>query len=83
LKYIEKKYSSFVKESRKHNHTWGLSTMFRENRTIYDMIYESNILDVSEYAKDESNIILTAKQLSMWDNSLDFSNGCSESCEPF
>jgi 3'-phosphoadenosine 5'-phosphosulfate sulfotransferase (PAPS reductase)/FAD synthetase len=83
LKMIEDKYGNFIKESRKDKATWSSSTMFREDRSINDMIEESHIIDTSDFAKDESNIILTAKQISMWDNSLDMSGGCTESCEVF
>jgi len=40
-------------------------------------------LELDEYAKDESRLLETAKQISMWDNKLDFNGGCIESCEAF
>jgi hypothetical protein len=53
------------------------------NRSINDIYDESFMIDLSDFAKDESRLILDAKQLSMWDDSLDMNGGCVESCEVF
>lgn len=58
-------------------------TMFRKNRNIDDMICESEFLDITEFAQDESKLISTAIQLSLWEEELDGNFGCVESCEAF
>lgn len=54
---------------------------FRENMVIDDIIEESKL--PFEMAKDTSKIIDTWKQVAMWDEYLDISGGCTESCEVF
>lgn len=84
LKMIEKKYGRFIPKSRAEKQDkWKPVFFFREQRSISDMIEESAFLDLSEFAKDESRLLETAKQISMWDNKLDFNGGCIESCEAF
>ncbi len=83
LKYIEGKYGRFIPETRIKQDKGENSYFFYDNRSIYDIIQESQYLDLSDFAKDESQLINTAKQLSMWDNKLDMNSGCVESCEAF
>lgn len=84
LKMVEEKYKRFIPASRVKKQDKGqLVFFFRDQRSITDMIEESELLDLAEYAQDESKLIETAKQISMWDNKLDFSGGCIESCEAF
>ena len=81
FKYIENKYGSFFPRGGSYNYEF--MRFFRHRRSINDIIQESNFLDLSDYAKDESNILNLAKQMSMWDIELDGNAGCSESCEAF
>lgn len=84
LKMIEKKYGKFIPKSRAEKQDKGQDVwFFREQRSITDMIEESELLELDEYAKDESKLLETAKQISMWNNKLDFNGGCIESCEAF
>jgi hypothetical protein len=52
---------------------------YRDNMTIDEIIEESKLPFVE--AVDESKIIATGKQMSMFDNYLDSNYGCVESCE--
>lgn len=81
LKHIENKYGSYF--PRGGEYTYEFMRFFRHRRSIADVIEESYLLDLSDFAKDESHIIDTAKQLAMWSEDLDSNGGCSESCEAF
>jgi 3'-phosphoadenosine 5'-phosphosulfate sulfotransferase (PAPS reductase)/FAD synthetase len=52
---------------------------YRDNMTIDEIIDESKLPFIE--AVDESKIIATGKQMSMFDNYLDSNYGCVESCE--
>ena len=81
LKHIHSKYCRYIPESRKDKDKGENINMCRGNKNINDVIEES--LDFTELAKDESKIIETAIQLSMWNDELDGNFGCVESCEAF
>lgn len=84
LKDMQNRFGRYIPEQRREKQDKGQRVnFFRDERTIEQMIEESYLLDLSEFAKDESKLLDTAKQLSMWDNSLDMNSGCSESCEAF
>ena len=84
IKTMQKKYGRYIPEHRRKKQDKGQTVnFFRDERTIEQMIDESYLLDPTEYANDESKLIETAKQIAMWDNSLDINSGCVESCEAF
>ncbi len=77
LRHIEEKYGRFFPRSK-----WdaGQETrMFRQERAISDLLAESE--GFIDFAFDERNLTVEARQLALWDEELDFSAGCSESCE--
>lgn len=84
IKYIENTYGKYYpnKRSLKHDINKQIN-FFRKDRNMEEIIQESYLFDVSEFAKDESKLIDTAKQLSIWDDELDGNFGCTESCEAF
>ena len=83
LEHIHKKYGNYVKKERAEKQGQVKSNMFRGDRDIIQMVEESKDLTLIEFAQDESHIIDTSLQLSMFNESLDMSGGCHGSCEPF
>jgi hypothetical protein len=83
LKHIELKYGKYVPESRAKQDKGEQNVMFRKKQSIEDIISGAEILDLSEYAIDESNLIDVSLQLSLFSEELDSNFGCTESCEPF
>lgn len=81
LQYIDKKYGRYIPESRIKQDKGNDTKMFRKNRTIDDLLEESE--GFIDFAIDESKLLNTAKQLAFWDYQLDTNSGCVESCEPF
>jgi 3'-phosphoadenosine 5'-phosphosulfate sulfotransferase (PAPS reductase)/FAD synthetase len=75
---MEQKYSEFRSETRKGEAKFPYR-FYRDNMTIDEIIEESKLPFVE--AVDESKIIATGKQMSMFDNYLDSNYGCVESCE--
>lgn len=80
---MEKKYGNYVPETRMKQSKGNKAFFFNKQRSITDIIDESYDLDIIDFAKDESNLLETAKQLSMWNYELDTNNGCVNSCEAF
>lgn len=78
IENMEKKYGNINRDGSERN-----NVMFRNSMSIFDMVEESEYLEISEFAKDESHIIDSALQLSLWNNELDMNSGCVESCEVF
>lgn len=76
-------YGYHLSPKRKENPNIKLPlNFFRENITITEMKEESNFKFVK--AIDESKYIVTThEQLALWDQTLDKSDGCTESCEVF
>jgi len=83
IESIHRKYGNYVKKERAEKQGQVETKMFRDNRDMVQMIEESKYLSIVEFAKDESHIIDTSLQLTMFNDSLDMSGGCHESCEPF
>jgi 3'-phosphoadenosine 5'-phosphosulfate sulfotransferase (PAPS reductase)/FAD synthetase len=83
LTHIEQTYGKYVPETRKHQDKNNHSYFFMKNRSIEDLIDESYHLNLLDFAKDESTLIESAKQLSLWNYDLDSNGGCVESCEAF
>lgn len=77
---MEAKYKMFTPESRIEK-AKPPYLFYRDNMTIDEIIEESKF--PFDHSIDESKIINSAKQSSMWDNYLDSNNGCTESCEAF
>jgi hypothetical protein len=75
---MEQKYFEFTPEKRIHK-AKPPYRFYRDNMTIDEIIDESKLPFVE--AVDESKIIATGKQMSMFDNYLDSNYGCVESCE--
>ena len=82
IKHIEKTYGYYIPETRLDSFSaLPPFVMFRDNKGIEDLIADSKLpFDLSQ---DESHIIDTYKQASLWDNELDSNFGCVESCEAF
>lgn len=79
-KQMEFKYENYTPESRELK-AKPPYRFFRDFMTTEDIIEESKM--PFEESKDESKIILDARQISLWDEYLDSNNGCTESCEVF
>lgn len=79
LKMIHEKYGRYIPETRKKQDKGQQVTMFRGNKIIADLLEDSD--GFVDFAIDESKLILTAVQLSQWDEELDGNFGCVESCE--
>lgn len=79
LKHIHIKFKNFIPVEKQDK---GQEVnMFRGEKNMQDLLDES--LGFTELAKDESKIIESAIQLSMWNDELDGNFGCVESCEAF
>lgn len=83
LKNIELKYGKYVPKSRSKQDKGEQNVMFRKKQSIEDLIIESQILNLEDYAQDESSLINISQQLTMFNEELDSNFGCVESCEPF
>lgn len=83
LREMENKYGRYIPQARIKQDKGKNAYFFYDNRSIDDLIEESEFLDINEFSKDESKLILDAKQMSLWDNGLDMNSGCVESCEVF
>jgi 3'-phosphoadenosine 5'-phosphosulfate sulfotransferase (PAPS reductase)/FAD synthetase len=77
---MEQKYFEFTPEKRIHK-AKPPYRFYRDNMTIDEIIEESKL--PFKEAVDESKIIATGKQMSLFDNYLDSNYGCVESCEAF
>jgi 3'-phosphoadenosine 5'-phosphosulfate sulfotransferase (PAPS reductase)/FAD synthetase len=75
---MEQKYSEFTPEKKIQKAKLPYR-FYRDNMTIDEIIEESKLPFIE--AIDESKIIATGKQMSMFDNYLDSNYGCVESCE--
>jgi hypothetical protein len=80
---MERKYSSFIPDSKKHNPLIVPPiNFFRQNKSIYEIIEMAK--QPFDPAVDESQYKPEYKQLSLYDlYELDVNNGCEESCEVF
>jgi hypothetical protein len=79
---MEEKYGEYVPETRKNNSKLKLPIHFFRNDLSARQILEMS-KTFTDFSRDESKDIVMYKQLNLFDNELDISNGCTESCEPF
>ena len=79
LQMIQEKYGRYVPATRIKQDKGKEIHMFRGEKSITDLIEESD--GFIDFAIDESNLVIDAIQMAMWDNELDGNAGCVESCE--
>lgn len=79
-KRMEEKYENFIPDTKKHNELIQVPVrFFRENRSVNDL-FELSKLPFKK-AKDDATVY--SWQMSIFDDNLDTSNGCDESCEVY
>ena len=80
---MEKKYSDYIPESKKHNLLIKPPLYaFRQNKSILEIVEMAKF--PFDMAVDESQYKPEVVQFSLYDlYDLDVSNGCTESCEVF